>query len=126
MGKWIKQGGVSVPITRPKREKWVCDFGEEHFGVAGECQCGDYADVEEPHDGRDPRGFTQVRHSRKRAARVADNRKHYAIAYTREEARKNGITPPKRHRKKAPTPNAPMWLMDKDQRARAGSRMRSL
>lgn len=128
MGKWIKVSGEPVQVRLPRRDNWVCAMDVTHYGVEGECQCEPLSDIEdEPHDGRDPRGFVKVTHTgRRRPVRSADNRNHPVIMSERKDAVKNGFAVRPKHRKKAPAPGAAMWKMDNAQRARAGSRMRSL
>lgn len=123
MGKWIKVSGEPVQVRLPRREKWLCDFGEEHFGVAGTCMC---ADAPEDEEVRPAKGIVHVRNTRKAGSRASDGKTHHAIGYTRAEARKNGLTVRTKSRKKPPAPNAPMWEMDNEQRRRAASRARSM
>ena len=125
MGKWIKKGGVSVQVQRPGKEKWTCDFGVEHFSVKGTCMCAD-AQVDDPHDGRDPRGFVKVRHVHKTRRPRTAGKTGYVYAMDRREARAQGLNPHVKSRRKAPEPNAPMWKMDNEQRRRAASRARSM
>jgi hypothetical protein len=121
MGKWVKQAGIPVQVPA-KRTVYVCEWGEEHQGDT--CRCAD-AEPDVPENAK-PGGFVTIRHSRKKAPRTADHKQHWAYGMTRAEARKMGLNPPTKSRRKPPAPNAPMWKMDNEQRRRAASRARSL
>src|SRR3954471_18131892 len=121
MSKWVKQAGVAVEVREPRNRVVVCDYGVEHRGDP--CRCAqNEPDVPDP--GK-PGGFTVIRHGRRRPPRTADNKKSVAFAMTRTEARKNGLNPPVKSRRKPPQVGAKMWEMDPEQRRRAASRARS-
>ena len=119
MSKWVKK--ATVTIQRPV--KWICDFGEEHFSIEGQHDCGNGPDVPE---NAKPGGFVTIRHGRKKQPRTADSKSSVAFAMTRQEAKRLGYNPPVKSRRKAPSINAPMWKMDNEQRRRAASRAWSL
>jgi hypothetical protein len=123
MGKWVKQAGIPVNIEKRPRVI-ICEYGVEHRGDT--CRCA-HNEPDVP-DNAKPGGFTVMRKTRtlKRRPRVEDGRASYAFSMDRREARKQGLNPHVKSRRKPPSISAPMWEMDNEQRRRAASRARSM